>query len=73
MTDHHIEAHLQASVKTFTADADARRNMIIDRMANAALGGSLGANAHADTLARAKALEVWLMVEAMLEVYQELG
>lgn len=65
MTDHTIEAHFEMKARA-AIEAAAKQGAIIDRMANAALGGSLGANAHSDTLARARALEVYLMVLALL-------
>lgn len=65
-TDHTIEAHFEMKARAAVDDAT-KQEAIIDRMANAALGGSLGANPHADTLARAKALEVYVMVLAMMQ------
>jgi hypothetical protein len=73
MTDHTMEVHLQvsadAAARGATEDAARRaiQTMLVDRMADAALGGSLGANPHADLLARAKATEVYVMVMALMQ------
>lgn len=68
MTDHTMEVHFTVSG---SAAAQPTAAMIIDRMANAVLGGSLGANPHADLLARAKATEVYVMVCAMMQALSE--
>lgn len=64
-TDHTMEVHITASART--AVDGAIQTMLVERMANAVLGGSLGANAHADLLARAKATEVYVMVMALMQ------
>lgn len=70
MTDHTFAAHFTVKSGAGMSVADPQ-TMIIDRMANAVLGGSLGANEYADTLARAKALEVYVMVIAMMQALAE--
>lgn len=69
MTDHTMEVHFEVSARAAMDEAAKRtvQAMLVDRMANAALGGSLGANQHADLLARAKATEVYVMVMALMQ------
>jgi hypothetical protein len=74
MADHTLEAHFEMS------DAAALINqrimiqaMIIDRMANAALGGMLGANPTRDMMARQKATEAYAMMMAFFDGLAEAG
>lgn len=77
-TEHTIEAHFEVNGKTRTAapsvpTAAQVQDMITTRMANAALGGMFGANAHNDLLAKAKANETYVMVITMLNALNDLG
>lgn len=77
-TEHTIEAHFevngqaQATAPSVPTPAQVQ-DMITTRMANAALGGMFGANAHNDILAKAKATEAYVMVITMLNALQDLG
>jgi hypothetical protein len=74
--DHTIEAHIQVDASAVMAKQDHAaivQSMVVDRMANAVLGGTLGADPNADLLALTKASETYVMVLTMLSALAELG
>lgn len=78
ITEHTIEAHFEVNGQAQAAapsvpTAAQVQDMITTRMANAALGGMLGANARNDLLAKAKAEETYIMVITMLQALNDLG
>jgi ABC-type transporter MlaC component len=84
MTDHTIEAHFQVDSSAVAAkqsqeaaamikQAAVVQNFVVDRMANAVLGDSVGQSQHAHVIARAKATETYVMVLSMLSALAELG
>ena len=77
MAEHEITANFEvnaaavagqqaAAAAMAAAAADMVRRQVTDRMADAVLGGKLGANPEHDALARAKAADTYVMVLAML-------
>jgi hypothetical protein len=76
MTDHTIDVHITAA-EAVTVQRAAQATLIqagvVERMANAALGGRLGADAAVDALALDEARRVYVMVLSMFAGLAEAG